>query len=159
MKMYLFYLLLVSVSVHIITTSDLNWYEERNVKENDNITLHCDIRGHEDVAWYRLRSSSLTLLISAQKTRTIKSLPVYYNYDEKRFILRPNSEITTAMFTILKLSQGDLGFYYCGITAEPAQMHFGKATKLQFQDKIEATTVTQTTPSGDQVKLEDKWNM
>ncbi|KAK3525825.1 hypothetical protein QTP70_010313 [Hemibagrus guttatus] len=111
------------------------------VRDNGEITLNCDIRDHEEVAWYRLRSDQLTLLISAQKTRTVKSLPVYYNIDKTRFILKADSEIRTAMFTIRNLMEDDLGLYFCGTTAEPAQMHFGNATRLKFEAEPNQTVI------------------
>lgn len=103
------------------------------IREKGSISLKCVFTGHEEVAWYRLSSYTLTLLISAQKSHAENSLPVYYNKYDSRFVLRPNSEITTAEFTIMNLTKEDLGVYFCGITAEPAQMHFGRATILQFE--------------------------
>ncbi|KAK2834001.1 hypothetical protein Q7C36_014702 [Tachysurus vachellii] len=111
------------------------------VSENETVTLRCDITGNEEVAWYHLNSTyMLKLLISAQKTRMVKSLPVYYNVDKSRFILRPDSEINTAEFTINNINGDNLGLYFCGTTAKPAQMHFNNATRLKFKGKSEGTT-------------------
>ncbi|KAG7324699.1 hypothetical protein KOW79_012715 [Hemibagrus wyckioides] len=140
MEMYLLFFLLSCSNING-AFSDLS--KPMIVRENGEITLNCSIKDHEEVAWYRLSSDQLTLLISAQKTRTVKSLPVYYNTDKNRFILKADNEIHTAMFTIRNLKEDDLGLYFCGITAEPAQMHFGRATRLMFEDKKEETTATQ----------------
>ncbi|KAF5888192.1 collagen triple helix, partial [Clarias magur] len=127
-------------------------YTLLTVHEKGSVSLQCDITDHEEVAWYRLSFYTLTLLISAQKTRTVKSLPVYYSKDEHRFVLRPDSEITTATFTINNLTEEDLGLYFCGITAEPAQMHFGRATRLQFEENS-TFPHTLTVRPGDNTRL------
>ncbi|KAB5565254.1 hypothetical protein PHYPO_G00239010 [Pangasianodon hypophthalmus] len=147
MEVHLLFFLLSYGNIHIVSTnlSNLKSPDTWTVREKDNISLLCNIKGHEEVAWYRLSFDTLTLLISAQKARTVKSLPVYYNRDESRFVLKPDGEITTATFTIMNLTEDDLGLYFCGITAEPAQMHFGRATRLQFEDKKEETKETFST--------------
>lgn len=104
------------------------------IRPNDNATLRCNITGHEEVAWYLLSSDNFTLLISAEKTRTRKILPVHYNKDENHFILEPDSEVNTAIFTIIAITTDDLGLYFCGIKATFGdQMHFKKVTRLQFE--------------------------
>ncbi|KAF4081777.1 hypothetical protein AMELA_G00165200 [Ameiurus melas] len=137
MELYLFFLLLSYAKINIVCTdlSDEKSAKIMTIREKGSISLQCVISGHEEVAWYRLSSYTLTLLISAQKSHAENSLPVYYNKYESRFVLRPNSDITTAEFTIMDLTKEDLGVYFCGITAEPAQMHFGRATILQFEIK------------------------
>ncbi|GAA6072541.1 uncharacterized protein LOC118812811 [Tachysurus ichikawai] len=138
MKVHLFFILLSYANINSIFTEfqfnlkSINTIEI--VRENGTVTLRCDITGHEEVAWYHLYSNyTLKLLISAQKTRTVKSLPVYYNVDKSHFILRPDSEINTAEFIINNIRADDLGLYFCGTTATPAQMHFNYATMLKFE--------------------------
>ncbi|MCJ8735513.1 hypothetical protein PDJAM_G00247880, partial [Pangasius djambal] len=116
----------------------------QTVRPTDNITLRCNITGHEQVAWYHLSSDDFTLLISAEKTRTRKILPVHYNRDENRFILEPDPEVNTAIFTIIGITTDDLGLYFCGTKATLGDlMHFKKVTRLQFEVKEEETAVTQ----------------
>ncbi|KAI5100922.1 hypothetical protein C0J45_9908 [Silurus meridionalis] len=97
--------------------------------------MRCNIMGKEEVAWYLLTSSDdFTLLISAEKARTRKILPVHYNKDEKRFILEPDSEVNTAIFTIINITPDDLGLYFCGTKPEfKYQMNFIKVIRLQFK--------------------------
>ncbi|KAM9496464.1 uncharacterized protein Hap1MRO34_026049 [Clarias gariepinus] len=161
METLLFFILLSHANIHTVTTDlsllNLTSPYTRTVQEKGSVSLQCDITDHEEVAWYRLSFYTLTLLISAQKTRTVKSLPVYYSKDENRFVLRPDSQITTATFTINNIMKEDLGLYFCGITAEPAQMHFGRATRLQFEDKEEGPKETFSTlkPPGERDREEN----
>ncbi|KAF4081776.1 hypothetical protein AMELA_G00165160 [Ameiurus melas] len=158
MEAFLFLFLLSCTNMQVASAdpslSDLKSADTLTVRQKENTTLQCDITGYEDVAWYLLSSDRFTLLISARKTRTRKGLPVYYNKDESRFALKPDSEINTAIFTIFSLREDDEGLYFCGTAAKPTQLHFGSGTRLQFEDKSKDAFSTQK-PHEEQVEITD----
>ncbi|XP_053541919.1 uncharacterized protein LOC128634968 [Ictalurus punctatus] len=159
MEAYLFFFLLTCTNMQVASAdtslSNLKSADTLTVRQKENITLQCDITGHEDVAWYLLSSDRFTLLISARKTRTRKGLPVYYNKDESRFALKPDSEINTAIFTIFSLTEDDEGLYFCGTAAKPTQLHFGNGIRLQFEDKSKDTQETFSTQKPHEEEVEN----
>ncbi|KAI4871902.1 hypothetical protein NFI96_008766 [Prochilodus magdalenae] len=106
------------------------------VNPSENITLTCNIVGKHQVAWYHLTADELTLLVSAEKSMTENILPIDYNKDGSRFVLKADSEATVARFTIVKVGKDDLGVYFCGTKAEWSQMLFGKPILVWFEALI-----------------------
>ncbi|KAF7702595.1 hypothetical protein HF521_001878 [Silurus meridionalis] len=138
MEFYQLFFFLLLINMHTFP-ADASLYPTLTVIPNQNTTMRCNIMGKEEVAWYLLTSSDdFTLLISAEKARTRKILPVHYNKDEKRFILEPDSEVNTAIFTIINITPDDLGLYFCGTKPEfKYQMNFIKVIRLQFKENKE----------------------
>ncbi|KAF5888193.1 uncharacterized protein DAT39_021983, partial [Clarias magur] len=104
------------------------------VRPGDNTTLHCDITNYEEVSWYRLSAKAFTLLISAQKTQIWENLLVYYNINKNHYILEPDSQVNTAILTIINITTDDIGRYFCGTKVRfQDHMQFKKVTTLQFE--------------------------
>ncbi|KAM9496722.1 uncharacterized protein Hap1MRO34_001486 [Clarias gariepinus] len=135
MELYILLFFLKCTDVQAFATENSSFPHTLTVRPGDDTRLLCNITGYEVVSWYLLNDmEDFTLLISAEKTRTRKILPVNYNQDDERFILEPDSEVNTAIFTINNVNKDDLGRYFCGTKARfQDHMHFKKVTTLQFE--------------------------
>ncbi|XDV33503.1 hypothetical protein PO909_003899 [Leuciscus waleckii] len=103
------------------------------VRMGENITLNCSMRNRDEVAWYRLRSEELVLLISAEKDKTGRRLLTTYNQNRTRMKMTADSWVTRVSLTISGVTESDSGLYFYGIKSDTPEMHFNKPIRLEIE--------------------------
>ncbi|KAK2887353.1 hypothetical protein Q8A67_015581 [Cirrhinus molitorella] len=125
-------ILLVSISTHyLMCAATVNV----SVRQEQNITLSCYLNSSSEMAWYRLSSEKITLLISAAKGKLQKKdFITYYNKDNSHFQLEADGMLDSVSLAITGVRESDLGLYYCALGVGLKTMHFGPALRLTFAD-------------------------
>ncbi|XP_026144121.1 uncharacterized protein LOC113119114 [Carassius auratus] len=100
-----------------------------------NVTLPCFLNSSSEMAWYRLSSEHITLLISAARGNlNKKDLVTYYNENGSHFGLEADRRMDSVSLVISGVRESDLGLYYCALGVRAKTMHFGTAVRLTFED-------------------------
>ncbi|XP_043090058.1 uncharacterized protein LOC122340558 isoform X2 [Puntigrus tetrazona] len=86
------------------------------------------------MAWYRLSSEKITLLVSATKGNLKKDFIICHNKDESHFSLEADRKLESVSLAISGVLESDLGLYYCALGVSAKTMHFGTAVRLTFAD-------------------------
>ncbi|KAF4100039.1 uncharacterized protein LOC131525454 isoform X1 [Onychostoma macrolepis] len=106
-----------------------------SVQLEQNVTLPCFLNSSSEMAWYRLSSDNITLLISGARGKLAKNYFVtYYNKDESHFGLEADSRLDSVSLAIAGVRESDLGLYYCALGVSAKTMRFGTAVRLTFAD-------------------------
>ncbi|CAM4640429.1 unnamed protein product [Leuciscus chuanchicus] len=113
------------------------------VRMGENITLNCSMRNRDEVAWYRLRSEELVLLISAEKDKTGRRLLTTYNQNLTRMIMTADSWVTRVSLTISGVTESDSGLYFYGIKSDTPEMHFNKPIRLEIEELPKEEDITE----------------
>ncbi|XP_026096980.1 uncharacterized protein LOC113068415 [Carassius auratus] len=125
-------ILLVSISTQcLMCAATVNV----TVQLEQNITLPCYINSSSEMAWYRLSSEKIALLISAARGNLQKKdLITYHNEDQSHFGLEADRGLDSISLVIIGVRESDLGLYYCALGISAKTMHFGTAIRLTFAD-------------------------
>lgn len=103
------------------------------VQLEQNVTLPCYINSSSEMAWYRLSSEKIALLISAARGKLQKKdFITYHNEDQSHFRLEADRGLDSVSLTITGVRESDLGLYYCALGISANTMHFGTAVRLTF---------------------------
>lgn len=103
------------------------------VQLEQNVTLPCYINSSSEMAWYRLSSKKITLLISAARGNLKKEdLVTYYNENGSHFGLEADRRLDSVSLVIAGVRESDLGLYYCALGVSAKTMRFGTAVRLTF---------------------------
>ncbi len=82
------------------------------------------------MAWYRLSSEKITLLISAARGNLHKKdLVTYYNENGSHFGLQAD-RLGSVSLAIAGVRESDLGLYYCALGVSVNTLRFGTAVRL-----------------------------
>uniref|UniRef100_A0A9J8DDD9 Ig-like domain-containing protein n=1 Tax=Cyprinus carpio carpio TaxID=630221 RepID=A0A9J8DDD9_CYPCA len=107
------------------------------VQLEQNVTLPCYINSSSEMAWYRLSSEKIALLISAARGKLQKKdFITYHNEDQSHFRLEADRGLDSVSLTINGVRESDLGLYYCALGISANTMHFGTAVRLTFADTL-----------------------
>uniref|UniRef100_A0A673IG17 Immunoglobulin domain-containing protein n=1 Tax=Sinocyclocheilus rhinocerous TaxID=307959 RepID=A0A673IG17_9TELE len=102
-------------------------------KLEQNVTLPCYINSSSEMAWYRLSSEKIALLISAARGNLKKKdFITYHNEDQSHFRLEADRRLDSVSLAITGVRESDLGLYYCALGISAKTMHFGTAVRLTF---------------------------
>ncbi|XP_051991513.1 uncharacterized protein LOC127650241 isoform X3 [Xyrauchen texanus] len=104
-----------------------------SAQHEDNVTLSCNMNSSSSMAWYRLTSEKMILLLSATKGNIGKKVILDHNEDSSHFQLEVDSVCESVSLVIVGLRESDLGLYYCAARIR-GMMHFGTAVRLMFTD-------------------------
>ncbi|XP_043090059.1 uncharacterized protein LOC122340558 isoform X3 [Puntigrus tetrazona] len=105
-----------------------------SVQPEQNISLPCFLNSSSEMAWYRLSSEKITLLVSATKGNLKKDFIICHNKDESHFSLEADRKLESVSLAISGVLESDLGLYYCALGVSAKTMHFGTAVRLTFAD-------------------------
>ncbi|XP_042601640.1 uncharacterized protein LOC122140773 [Cyprinus carpio] len=106
-----------------------------SVRLEQNVTLPCFLNSSSEMAWYRLSSEKITLLISAARGNLKKEdLVTYYNENGSHFGLEADRRLDSVSLVIAGVRESDLGLYYCALGVSAKTMRFGTAVRLTFAD-------------------------
>ncbi|TRY97373.1 hypothetical protein DNTS_032895 [Danionella cerebrum] len=97
----------------------------------DTITLSCNMKGRNAIAWYHQNSEELKLLISAEKHKTGSKLDPDFISDEARLKLVHDMAVYNVSLVISQATKSDLGLYFCGTNSDLPEMHFDKPIRVQ----------------------------
>uniref|UniRef100_A0A671PY71 Immunoglobulin domain-containing protein n=1 Tax=Sinocyclocheilus anshuiensis TaxID=1608454 RepID=A0A671PY71_9TELE len=104
-----------------------------SVQLEQNVTLPCFLNSSSEMAWYRLSSEKITLLISAARGNLKKKyLVTYYNENGSHFGLEADRRLDSVSLVIAGVRESDLGLYYCALGVSAKTMRFGTAVRLTF---------------------------
>ncbi|CAM4640519.1 unnamed protein product [Leuciscus chuanchicus] len=123
------------------------------VRMGENITLNCSMRNRDEVAWYRLRSEELVLLISAEKDKTGRRLLTTYNQNRTRMKMTADSWVTRVSLTISGVTESDSGLYFYGIKSDTPEMHFNKPIRLEIEELPKEEDITELPKEEDITEL------
>uniref|UniRef100_A0A673JIR1 Ig-like domain-containing protein n=1 Tax=Sinocyclocheilus rhinocerous TaxID=307959 RepID=A0A673JIR1_9TELE len=97
-----------------------------SVQLEQNVTLPCFLNSSSEMAWYRLSSEKITLLISAARGNLKKKdLVTYYNENGSHFGLEADRRLDSVSLVIAGVRESDLGLYYCALGVSAKTMRFG----------------------------------
>ncbi len=103
-----------------------------SVQLEQNVTLPCYLNSSSEMAWYRLSSEKITLLISAARGNLQKKdFVTYYNENGSHFRLEAD-RLDSVSLAIAGVRESDLGLYYCALGVGAKTMRFGTAVRLTF---------------------------
>ncbi|XP_050960212.1 V-set and immunoglobulin domain-containing protein 8 [Labeo rohita] len=125
-------ILLVSISTqYVMCAATVNV----SVQQEQNVSLSCYLNSSSEMAWYRLSSEKITLLVSAARGNLQKKdFITYYNEDESHFRLEEDRRLDSITLAITGVRESDLGLYYCAVRIGAKAMRFGTAVRLTFAD-------------------------
>ncbi|XP_042631838.1 uncharacterized protein LOC109046366 [Cyprinus carpio] len=106
------------------------------VQKGENISLNCSMRNRYEVAWYRLRSGELDLLIAAEKDKTGRKLLTNYNKNSTLVKMTADTWVTRATLEISRVTESDSGLYFCGTKSDAPEMFFDKPIRLEIEGLI-----------------------
>ncbi|RXN17011.1 hypothetical protein ROHU_000558 [Labeo rohita] len=123
-------ILLVSISTqYVMCAATVNV----SVQQEQNVSLSCYLNSSSEMAWYRLSSEKITLLVSAARGNLQKKdFITYYNEDESHFRLEEDRRLDSITLAITGVRESDLGLYYCAVRIGAKAMRFGTAVRLTF---------------------------
>lgn len=106
----------------------------KTVQHDENVTLPCNVNASSVVAWYRLTSEKMTLLISASRGNIkISNFIIEHIKDESRFKLQYSFNASESIsLMIIRAGEADIGLYYCAVGIRGKGMHFGTPVRLTF---------------------------
>ncbi|XP_056597522.1 uncharacterized protein LOC130415680 isoform X2 [Triplophysa dalaica] len=133
MKKYIFNLILsVSISAQCLMCA---FTVNMTVQHEENVTLSCNVNSSSGVAWYRLSSDKMTLLISASRGKLKKNnFIIVHSMDESHFQLKEGNSTESVSFRIIRAGEADIGLYYCAVGISEKGMQFGTPVRLTFSD-------------------------
>lgn len=142
-----------------ITYSDVSGQEESSLltaQLGDNITLNCNMTDRYEIAWYHLNAAQLTLLVSVEKdSKTKIRLLISYNQNKKRMKINRDSEITVVSLVISKITESDLGLYFCGGKSDTPEMHFDRSIRVQLEENVSIREENEHSDREKEVKITD----
>lgn len=107
-----------------------------SVRREQNVSLPCDSNYTSSgsvMAWYRLNSEKITLLVSAMRGNVQKdTFIVEHNEERSRFRLDGDSRLENVSLVISAVREADLGLYFCAVGVSLNKMLFGTAVRLTF---------------------------
>ncbi|KAI7799297.1 hypothetical protein IRJ41_024929 [Triplophysa rosa] len=105
------------------------------VQHEENVTLTCNVNSSSVMAWYRLSSEKMTLLINVIKGNILpKRVIVEHNEDRNHFQLKEGNTTESVSLMIRRVGEADIGLYYCAFRISGKGMHFGTPVRLMFAD-------------------------
>ncbi|KAL0150878.1 hypothetical protein M9458_053797, partial [Cirrhinus mrigala] len=114
---------------HLMCAATVNM----SVQQEQNVSLSCYLNSSSEMAWFRLSSEKITLLISAARGNLQKKeFITYYNEDEGHFRLEEDRRLDSITLAIAGVRESDLGLYYCALAIGAKTMRFGTAVRLTF---------------------------
>lgn len=106
------------------------------VQHEENVTLSCNVNSSNVVAWYRLSSEKMMLLISASRGKFKKNnFIIEHNKDVSHFELKEVNRTESPSLKIIRVGEADIGLYYCAVGISEKGMHFGTPVRLTFSGK------------------------
>lgn len=105
-----------------------------SVRPEQNVSLPCysnDTSSSGVMAWYRLSSERMTLLVSAMRGNVQKdTIIVEHNEEEGHFRLDGARGLESVSLVISAVREADLGLYFCAAGVSLNKMVFGTAVRL-----------------------------
>lgn len=107
-----------------------------SVRRDQNVSLPCYsnyTNSSSMMAWYRLNSEKMTLLVSATRGNMQKNtFIVVHNEERSHFKLDGDSRLESVNLVISAVRETDLGLYFCAAGVRLNKMLFGTAVRLTF---------------------------
>lgn len=103
-------------------------------EQNASLPCHSNYTNSSSVmAWYRLNSEKITLLVSAMRGNVQKNtFIVEYNEERSNLKLDGDSRLESVSLVISAVREADLGLYFCAVGVSLNKMLFGTAVRLTF---------------------------